>query len=460
MTAFDTVVDRDLDDLDAGVIGPVLAGSDLAAAGEAATFNLAIVHHPAVVVGAACAEDVAVAVAWAVEHDLPVAVQATGHGAVTPADGAMLITTQRMRAVSIDPVRRTARADAGTRWRDVIDAAAIHGLAPLAGSSSQVGVVGYTLGGGIGLLARQYGFAADLVRSVTLVGADGIARVVDAASDPELFWAVRGGKGNFGIVTEIEFGLVEISELYTGSIFFAVESATDVLTAYQAWAPGLPERTTTSIAVLRLPPLETVPPPLRGRTVVHLRYAHNGAPAEGEHLLASMLRSGVIVAQAAGSMPFALTDAVHHDPTQPVPILERTTQLRELSDDAVKHIIAAVGSGPDAALFMVEVRQLGGALARQPAVPNAVAGRDGAYAVVAFGVLVPGGEDTVRAAEQRLMDDLRPWASGTALVNFLGDATTPQDVARAWTPDVHARLLRVKERVDPGNVFRFGHALV
>ena len=459
MPAIDLSAATDLDDLDARVIGPVLAGSDPDAAAEAATFNLAVVHRPAVVVGAACAEDVVAAVAWAVDHDLPVAVQATGHGAVAPADGALLVTTHRMRAVSIDPVRRTARAEAGTRWRDVIDAAAIHGLAPLSGSSSQVGVVGYTLGGGIGLLARQYGFAADLVRSVTIVGADGLARLVDAASDPELFWAVRGGKGNFGVVTEIEFGLVEISEIYAGSIFFASESAVDVLTAYQAWAPTLPERTTTSIAVLRLPPLETVPPPLRGRTVVHLRYAHNGAPAEGSQLLAPMLRSGVVMAQVAGPMPFALTDAVHQDPTQPMPILERTTQLRELSDDVVKRIAAAASPGADSVLFMVEVRQLGGALARQPAVPNAVAGRDGAYAVVALGPLVPGGEAVVRAAGQRLMEDLQPWTSGTALLNFLGDATTPQDVARAWTPDVHARLLRVKHRVDPNNAFRFGHAL-
>jgi hypothetical protein len=459
MTVIDPYMATDLTDLDARVIGPVLAGSDPAAADEVATFNLAVVHRPAVVVGAACAEDVVAAVAWAAGHGLPVAVQATGHGAVGPADGAVLITTHRMRSVSIDPARRTARAEAGTRWRDVIDAAAIHGLAPLCGSSSQVGVVGYTLGGGIGLLSRQYGFAADLVRSVALVGADGLLRVIDAVSDPELFWAVRGGKGNFGIVTEIEFGLVEISEIYAGSIFFTADAAPAVLTAYQAWAPTLPERTTTSIAVLHLPPAEFLPEPLRGRTVVHLRYAHNGPPAEGEHLLAPMLAAGSIVVQFAGTMPFTLIDAVHQDPTVPLPVLERTTQLRELSDAVVERLIATADPGPGSALFMVEIRQLGGALSRQPAVPNAVAGRDGAYAVIALGALGPDGEHTLLAEVRRLMDDLSPWATGTALLNFLG-AATPRDVARAWTPDAHTRLLRAKHRVDPGNVFRFGHALL
>ncbi len=458
MTRTAATTSHDLTALDAQVIGPVLAGADPDAAAETATFNLAVVHSPAVVVGAACAEDVAAAVTWAAERGLPVAVQATGHGAVAPADGAVLITTHRMRAVSIDPARRTARAEAGARWRDVIDAAAIHGLAPLSGSSSQVGVVGYTLGGGIGLLSREYGFAADLVRSLNLVGADGQPRVVDPTSDPELFWAVRGGKGNFGIVTEIEFDLIPITEIYAGSVFFDGGSAAEVLRRYQAWAPTLPDQTTTSIAIVRLPPADTLPLPLRGRTVVHLRCSHNGSAPEGEQLLAPMLTSGMILAQVTGPLPFTMSDAVHQDPTEPTPVHERTAQLRELSDEVLARVVAAASPQAESALVMIEVRQLGGALARPPAVPNAVAGREGAYAVVALGLLAPGQEDAARAAVDGLIDGVQSWTTGTALLNFLG-AATPDRVRRAWTPEMYARLLRVKHRVDPGNMFRFGHAL-
>jgi FAD/FMN-containing dehydrogenase len=453
-----TTFSPDLDLLDDAVIGPVLPGDAAAAAAEIATFNLAITHRPEVVVGAACAEDVVAAVRFAVRSGLPVAVQATGHGPVVPADGAVLVTTSRMRAVTIDPERRTARVEAGVRWRDVIDAAAVHGLAPLSGSSSQVGVVGYTLGGGIGLLARQYGFAADLVTSVELVTADGRLRVVDADSDPELFWAVRGGKSNFGIVTALEFRLLELRELYTGSIFFDGGDARRVLSAYRQWAPELPERTTTSVAVLRLPPHDTLPPPLRGRTVVHLRFAHNGDADEGARLLSTMTSAASPILEMAGPMPFTATDAVHQDPTDPLPARERTLQLRDLTEEAVELLVRqAVES--DAPFAMVEVRQLGGALARQPDVPNAVAGREGRYAVLMLGVLVPGAEDALAAAMERLDAALRPWATGTALLNFVGDGTTPARVRAAWRPDDLARLLAVKDRLDPGNVFRFGHAL-
>jgi FAD/FMN-containing dehydrogenase len=450
----------DLELLDDALIGPVFAGGTAAGAAEAATFNLAVTHHSAVVVGAAGAEDVVAAVRFATRNGLPVAVQATGHGPVTPADGALLISTSRMRAVTIDPVRRTARVEAGTRWREVIDAAAVHGLAPLCGSSSQVGVVGYTLGGGIGLLSRQHGFAADLVTAVELVTADGRLRRVDADSDHELFWALRGGKGNFGIVTALEFGLVEAREITAGSVFYDGEHAALVLQAYRGWTATLPETTTTSVAVLRLPPSEQVPAPLRGRTVVHLRFAHNGDPADGDAQIAPMLAVAPTLVQVVGPIPFTATDAVHADPTDPLPAWEHTLALGELSEAGVELLLRAAAVGTESPLVMVEVRQLGGALARQPAVPNAVAGRDGTFSVWLLGIRTPETEPFLVQTGERLSRDLQPWATGTALLNFLGDATTPEQVGAAWPAADLARLLDVKHRVDPTNVFRFGSALV
>jgi FAD/FMN-containing dehydrogenase len=210
----------DLTALRSQVLGPVYTPGDPELPAETMTFNTAIAHQPTVVVGATGADDVAAAVRWAAAHQLPVAVQATGHSPVVPVD-AMLVTTNRMRRITVDPQQRTAHIEAGVRWRAVIEEAAGHGLAPLSGSSSSVGAVGYTLGGGIGLLSREYGFAADHVLSIDLVTADGRVRHVTAETDPELFWAVRGGKGNFGIVTAMRVRLFPVTTLYAGGLFFA-----------------------------------------------------------------------------------------------------------------------------------------------------------------------------------------------------------------------------------------------
>jgi FAD/FMN-containing dehydrogenase len=313
--------DPPLEDLVRRVAGPVLAGDDDSrVAEEVATFNLAVTHRPAVVVGATRAEDVAAAVSWAVANRLPVAAQATGHGPVRAVEDALLVTTSRMSSVEVDPNRRTAKVGAGVRWADVIAAAAPFGLTGVSGSSSSVGVVGYSLGGGMGSLGRQYGFGADQVLSVELVTADGRIRHLDAATEPDLFWAVRGGKGNFGVITALEIGLVPVVTIYAGAVFFSADSARDVLHSFRAWAPTLPERTSTSVALLNLPPLEALPEPLRGRYVVMLRFAHNGGDAEGAELLAPMLEAGEVLLSGVGALPYTQADAIHQDPTDPLPV--------------------------------------------------------------------------------------------------------------------------------------------
>lgn len=448
-----------LDDLVRRVAGPVLAGDDPRVAEEAATFNLAVTHRPVVVVGATCVEDVAAAVSWAVANGLPVAAQATGHGPVRAVEDGVLVTTSRMSGVEVDADRRTATVGAGARWAEVIGQAAPHGLTGVSGSSSSVGVVGYSLGGGMGPLSREYGFGADLVRSVELVTADGRIRQVDERTEPDLFWAVRGGKGNFGVVTALEIGLVPVVDIYGGAIFFAAESARDVLHSFRAWAPTLPERTGTSVALLNLPPVDHLPEPLRGKYAVMLRFSHNGPEAEGAALLAPMLEAGEVLLSGVGALPYTQADAIHQDPTDPMPVWERGALLRELSVDAVEALLAAAGPEAHAPLAMVELRLMGGALGRQPRVSNAVAGREGAYTLLALGVLAPGLEDVVPEAGAGVLEAMEPWSTGTSLLNWLGETTTPAEVARAWQPEVHARLMTVKRAIDPDDVFCFGHAL-
>jgi FAD/FMN-containing dehydrogenase len=451
--------DPPLEELVRRVAGPVLAGDDPRVAAEVATFNLAVSHRPAVVVGATSAEDVAAAVSWAVPNDLPVAVQATGHGPVRAVEDALLVSTSRMSSVDLDAERRTAMVGAGARWADVIAAAAPFGLTGVSGSSSSVGVVGYSLGGGMGPLSRQYGFGADQVLGIEMVTADGRIRHVDATSQPDLFWAVRGGKGNFGVITALEIGLVPVVTIYGGAVFFSADSVRDVLHSFRTWAPTLPDRTSTSLALLNFPPLEELPEPLRGRYVVMLRFAHNGGDAEGAELLAPMLEAGEVLLSGVTAMPYTHADAIHQDPTDPMPVWEKGVLLRELSAKAIEALLTAAGPQSNTLLTMVELRLMGGALARQPEVPNAVSGREGAYTLQVLGVLAPGLEGHVTGLGESILGAMTPWRTGTSLLNWLGATATPAEVARAWRPEVHRRLMTIKRAVDPDDVFRFGHAL-
>ena len=451
---------EDVDALRTRVHGPVYAAGDDGLATEVATWNVAVRHTPAVAVGATCAADVVAAVQFAVAHDLPVAVQATGHGPVRNASGALLITTRRMQGVAVDPHRRTARVQAGAKWAAVLEAAAEHGLTGLCGSSSDVGVVGYTLGGGMGSLGRRYGFAADHVQAVEIVTADGTLRRVDASTDPELFWAVRGGKGSFGVVTAIEIGLVPVRSVLGGGIFFAAEDAAAVLHAYRQWAPALPETVASSVAVLRLPPLPELPPPLRGQTVVHLRYAYSGEDlAEGERLLEPMQASGRIVLGSIVPLLTTEMDAVHMDPVDPMPAWEKGMLLAELTAETVDAFLAVAGPDVQVPLVMAEIRQLGGALGRQPAVPNAVAGRSGAWSVFVIAPMVPELAEVVPHVGRGVLEALRPWAAPGCMVNFLGDVSGPDEVLAAYDPADAQRLLAVKRAIDPGDVFSHGHAI-
>ena len=432
------------------VHGAVFDGDDPAAAAEIAAFNTAVTHHPAAVVAARSASDIAAAVRHAAADGLGIAVQATGHGASSPSEGTVLVSTRAMQGVHVDAAARVARVEAGVRWRSVIDVATPFGLAPLNGSSSGVGVVGYTLGGGMGHLARRHGFAADHVRAAELVTADGALRTVTADSDPELFWALRGGQSAFGIVAALEFDLVAVPEFFGGALFYTGDAVVDVLHAFSAWAPTLPEDVTTSVAILRLPPVDDVPPPLRGVVSLALRFGFAGTPERGDALLAPMRRVATPVLDSVGPMPYAAVDRIHMDPTRPMPAAARGGLLHSMPAGLVERLLSVAGPGVDVPLAVVELRLMGGALSRPAPVPNAVTGREGAFSL---SVIAPAPAPLAEVAPRvaaGVVDALAPWSTGTTLVNFGGDAGT---LSRAWSPDVLDRLRRVKDAVDPANVF-------
>ncbi|MHC1558316.1 FAD-binding oxidoreductase [Actinomycetospora sp. C-140] len=444
-------------DLAARVLGPVLLPGDDGYAAELAGFDLAVGQRPAVLVGATGAADVVAAVRHAGTHGLAVGAQATGHGITVPADDALLITTRRADAVRVDPSDRTAWLEAGAVWSRVLHEAAPFGLAPLAGSAPAVGAVSYTLGGGLGVLGRRWGFSADRVRRLDVVTADGVPRRATADEHPDLFWALRGGGGNVGVVTGMQIELVELAELYGGGLFFPGEDAGAVLDALLLAGHDAPDEISLSAILMTFPDLPAVPAPLRGRWCCHARVTSTGTPARCEDVIAPLRRAATPLADTVRTMPVTQIGTIHNDPTTPRATTSRSLALRTADADTVATILRH--AGPHAP-FVVEIRQLGGALGREPAVPNAVGHRGSAYSVYVTTSSPHPSARTVSdgAAEQALLDDLGPWSDGGALVNFLAGAhVTPADVRAAYEPARWDRLVEIKTEWDPDNVFRINH---
>ncbi|MGW0513546.1 FAD-binding oxidoreductase [Streptomyces olivaceoviridis] len=451
----------DVAGLRAAVVGPVLEPADAAYASECATYNLAQPTTPALAVGATSAEDVAQAVNFATRHGLAVAVKNAGHQmAPSIAGNSLLLTTTRLTGVEVDASARTLRVGAGVRWQEALVAAGKAGLAPLAGSTPGVGVVGYTLGGGLSpLLGRAHGYAADQVRRIEVVTADGVIRSVTPDAEPELFWALLGGKGNFGVVTRIEFSAVEVTGFYGGGLWFPGEDMTEVLDVWRTWAPTLPEAASTSFAVQRLPQDDALPGPLRGAFVLHVRFSHLGDAAEAEELLAPLRAAGTPVLDSIAPRPVPDIGAIHVDPVDPLPYVETGFGLREFSAETLAALVEAVGPDSGCPLATVEVRALGGALDREPGTPNAVPSRGLPYVTFAFGVAAPPDLPFMDEHLARYAAALSPWADPRNVVNFVApdEAVSEADVRRLYGAERYHRLAAVKRRWDPDNVFRRNH---
>ncbi len=437
------------------VSGPVLTPADPGYAEELSGFNTAVTHTPDIVVGATSPADVLEAVRFAREHGHVVEVQATGHGAHAAVTSGLLISTGRMRGVAIDPVARTATVEAGTRWEAVVNAAADHGLAPVAGASVDVGVVGYLLGGGLGPLARSHGFGSDWIESIDVVSGECELVEVDVSRRPDLFWALRGGKGGLGIVTGMRIRLAELPTLYAGSLLFAEDDIEAAARAWAEWTAEAPGAVTTSVAVLRLPDLPAVPEPLRGRRVLSLRFAYPGPPAEGRRFAEPLRSAAPVLVDALGELPLTRVGAIHGDPRDPVPVWSRGLLLSTIDQDAITVLLDHVGAGTDAPFVSVEVRHLGGATHRDVPEGSAVGGREAGFALSIIGVPDPALFATAEpAAADALLADLEPWISSETTINFAGRPTA-EEFRRAWPSAVFARLAEVRRAYDPHRIFPY-----
>src|SRR4051795_729259 len=408
-----------------------------------AAWNLTVDQRPAAVAFPESAGDVVAVVGLARDLGMRVAAQGTGHNAsaIESLDGTILLKTSRMRGVEVDPVARVARVEAGVTWGEVTAAVSEHGLAALAGSSHDVGVVGYTLGGGLSFLARKHGLAANSVTAVELVTADGEFRRVDADNDPDLFWAVRGGGGSFGAVTAIEFRLYPYAQVYAGMLVFPWERAAEVLHAWRELVPTLPDEMTTVGRILQVPPLPDIPEAFRGRQLVVVEAIHLGDEPEGAELLKPLTELGPEISTLA-TIPGAGLQMLHMDPPEPVPGASDYAMLDDFPADAVDRLVELAGPGSDSPLLSVELRQLGGAIAEPRPEHGARGTFPGRYIMFAVGmVMAPEMKAVIEGHAGRIVEALREHRSESGYMNF---AERSVDAADHFDEESYGRLRAIK----------------
>ena len=423
------------------------------------TWDLSVNSRPPIALTADTVDDLAAAARWADGNGLGIVIRNTGHGAFSSDEGTLVISAAKLNRVEVDAASGRARVAPGARWTDVDTATAPLGMVGASGGAPGVGVVGYTLGGGLGPLGRTLGFAADRVTALTVLDADYAPLRVTAADDGDLFWALRGG-GPLGIVTDLEFELAPLTSLFGGGVYFDGADARALLTSYAAWVATLDERTTTSIALIRLPAAPQLPPQLRGRYVVHLRIAHVDAAspdleADGRALLSAMLATAAPIVDATRMMtPVDLPD-IHRDPVAPLDVAYRGGLVDDLDLSAVTALVTAMDLDP--APQMIELRHLEGAYAGSPVAPSSATGR-----TARFNLYVTAGSTPAAAAATReLVDDTvaRIATRAGAQLNFAGPAPRPGEILELWTEADAARLLAAADRLDPRGRIRTGRPL-
>jgi FAD/FMN-containing dehydrogenase len=423
---------------------------------ERSGFNLTVDQRPAAIAVPRHAKEVAATLRFAAAEGLRVAPQRTGHNAapMAPLEDSILLKTTAMDRVSIDAAARRARVGAGARWEDVVPAASELGLAALHGSTPDVSIAGYSLGGGMGWYARKHGLAANSVRAIEVVTADGETHCATPDTDPELFWALRGGGGNFGVVTALEFDLLPVESVYAGVLFFPFERAGEVLHAWHEWTARVPDEVTSVGRLLQFPPLPEVPEPVRGKSFAIVEAVFLCGQEEAEMLLDPLRRLGPAM-DTFMSMPPAGIAELHMDPRDPMPYDTTHALLGELPDEAIDALVEAAGPGSGSALVSVELRHTGGALGREAEGAGAIATLPGEFAMFGVGVGAPELAAKTEDDLGRVATALRPYEAGHYL-NFVERRT---DGASFFPPAVAARLEAARDTYDPDRLMQANHEI-
>ena len=447
----------DLDRLRRAVSGAVFGPDDGEAwDGARRPWSVGVDQHPAAVVEVAGADDVAAAIGFARENGLGVMAQPTGHAASWDLHDVVLLRTGALADVEVDAGARLARVGAGVRWRDVQGAASSEGLAGLAGTAPHVCVTGYLLGGGLSWLGRRYGVAANGVRAFEVVTADGRRLRADAESEPDLYWALKGGGGNYAIVTGLEIELVPVAEVYAGNLIFPMARSAEVLHAWREWVQGVPDEMTSLALMVRVPPLPDVPEPLRGQELVVVGACHAGPEAEAAAVLGPLRALGPLMDTFAAMPPTGL-GVVHMDPEDPAPSISSSALMRDLPAEAVDRLIEVAGPDSGSPLLFAELRHLGGALGRPHPNEGARGHIEEAFALHALGIpMGPEHAAALAASCEQVRSAMAPWSTGGVFLNFTEDRDA---MASCFPPEVLTRLRDVKRRYDPKGLIQSSHAL-
>jgi FAD/FMN-containing dehydrogenase len=411
-------------------------------------------RRPRAIVRAASARDIAATVRFAAERGLPLAVRSGGHSLahLSVIDDALVADLSGMRRVRIDPATRLARVQAGATSGDLAKPAHAHGLALTTGDTHSVGMGGLTTGGGIGFMVRKYGLAIDNLVAAQVVTADGAIVTASADEHPDLFWAIRGGGGNFGIVTEFTYRLAPVGQILGGELL--LPASREVLRGYLDYAASAPDELTTIANVLHAPPFPHVPAERVGELALSILVCWTGSAADGERALAPLRALAAPIADAVRPMPYPEIYRFTAHQAEPHGVSIRSMFAHGFTDGALDAVLAAMerASSP---FSLVQFRGLGGAYGRVPADSTAFAHRDKAYFLAIIGLWLDAAENPAvhTAWTEALWQVVRPEGAGV-YVNFLEDEGASR-VREAYPPATFARLAAIKRRYDPHNMFRF-----
>jgi FAD/FMN-containing dehydrogenase len=448
----------DLDELAAGLLGELIRPEDPAYDEARTLWNGAIDKRPVGIARVAGVADVQAALAFARSRGLPVAVRGGGHGVagLASVDGGLVIDLAGLRAVSVDPAARTARVEAGARLGDVDRATQEYGLAVPAGQISDTGVAGLTLGGGTGWLMRKHGLTIDNLLAVDLVAADGRALRASADEHPDLFWGVRGGGGNFGVVTAFEFRLHPVGPVVVaGSLLYTLDKAADALRQYHAFMETAPDELTAFAVLMTVPPAPPFPAHLHGRPALAIDVCYAGPIEEGLAAVTPLRAASAPDLDLVGPLPYVVRQTML-DGTAPRGFHHyyKGDYLHALDDRVIAAILEAFARVPNP-FCMVHLARMGGAVGRVAEGATAFSGRDASYLVWTFGTAPPtGGMEATRAWVRDLAAALAPSATGGVYVNVIDRDEGRERVRAAYGAAKYARLAALKAAYDPENVFR------
>ena len=414
--------------------------------------NLLLDRRPAIVARVQDAEDVSESVRFATSHGYEISVRSgnhsiAGHGTM---DGSLVIDLAGLNSVSIDAKRRIARVGSGANSGHLAGAAHAYGLAVSTGDTASVGLGGLITGGGIGWMARKHGLAIDNVLSFGIVTADGEIRRASAKENPDLFWAVRGGGGNFGIVTEFELKLWPDGAVYGGAL--ALPATPEVLRGYLEFAAGAPNELTTIGTVMHAPPAPFVPAERVGELVLFIKLVYAGNPNHGERVIEPLRKLAEPVAETLSAMPYPVMFNFTNEASRPAFGAVKSSFAYDLSDASLQHIVESVANATSP-LSMVQLRPLGGAIRRVSAGATAYAHRDKDLLVAVINSWLDGSEDAAlhQGWTRRTWEGLAGDRAG-AFTSFLGDECRERE---AYPNETFAKLALVKAKHDPANVFHY-----